>query len=346
VDRASPNFGEIVGSYKGTIDEYVPGFSDMPCYDIPGNPPPYYPQGIGSCGDVDMDFGSSPNLFTDDKGRHLVGEGQKSGVYHAIDPQTMKGVWKQIVGPPSAVGGIVGSTAWDGRAIYGPITVPGYVWSVQQQDGSPRWFGPISDGAHWGPPVATANGALYTVDTGGFLDVFDTRTGAQVAKRPMAFGSAGPQSLSWAGVSVARNTVYAAVGVIGLADGFVVAYRPGGVSNVPKDLGNTGGGGGGGGTTPAGATIMSGPGAASTGYATPAMVTQVGGPLSYLNLDVVQHDVVADQLGPDARPLFRSDLAGFGENKPVQGLDRVQSGQTYGFYCSIHPGMRGSLVVR
>src|SRR3954463_3673150 len=43
-------FGTIVGHYKGNVDEYFPNLSQMPCYDIPGNPPPYYPQGIGSCG--------------------------------------------------------------------------------------------------------------------------------------------------------------------------------------------------------------------------------------------------------------------------------------------------------
>jgi polyvinyl alcohol dehydrogenase (cytochrome) len=136
VNRSSKTFGEITGAYKGTIDEYVPAFSQMPCYDIPGNPPPYYPQGLGQCGDVDMDFGASPNLFKDDKGRELVGVGQKSGVYHVIDAKTMKPVWNQIVGPPSAVGGIVGSTAVDGDAVYGPITVPGYVWSIKRSDGS------------------------------------------------------------------------------------------------------------------------------------------------------------------------------------------------------------------
>src|SRR5205823_12309181 len=45
VDPKSPHFGEIVGSYKGLVDEYFPQLSQMPCFDIPGNPPPYYPQG-------------------------------------------------------------------------------------------------------------------------------------------------------------------------------------------------------------------------------------------------------------------------------------------------------------
>src|SRR5205823_7080733 len=115
-------------------------------------------------------------------------------------------------------GGIVGSTANDGQNVYGPITVPGYVWSVSAARGSWRWVGPIGDGLHWGPPVTLANGVVYSVDFSGFLDAFDARNGALLLKRPLAYGSAGPEALSWAGVSVARNTVYAAVGVLGLAN--------------------------------------------------------------------------------------------------------------------------------
>ena len=76
------------------------------------------------------------------------------------------------------------------------------------------------------------------------------------------------------------------------------------------------------------------------------MVTQVGGPLSFVNLDVAQHDVTADEEGPDGKPLFQSRLVGLGETAPIEGLDRLQAGKTYGFYCSIHPGMQGNLIVR
>jgi plastocyanin len=92
--------------------------------------------------------------------------------------------------------------------------------------------------------------------------------------------------------------------------------------------------------------VVSGPGGSSTGYATPLMTTRVGGPLSFLNLDVVQHDVTSDEKGADGGPLFRSKLIGLGESAPVEGLDKVQSGKQYGFFCSIHPGMRGTLVVQ
>jgi polyvinyl alcohol dehydrogenase (cytochrome) len=358
VNRKSRRFGQIIGSYKGVVDGYFPAAQELPCTDIPGNPPPYYPQGAGACGDIDLDFGAAPNLFTDAKGRKLVGAGQKSGVYHVFDAKTMKKVWTQIVGPPGALGGIVGSTAHDGKSVYGPITIPGYLWSLNASNGAYRWLGPVGDGAHWGPPVSAANGVVYTVDFSGFLDAFDAKSGALLTRRPLALGGGGPESISWGGVSVARNTIYAAVGVLGLADGFVVAFRPGAATDAANDaietvggIGGTGGGGGGGGgggeqPGSAGASVVAGPGAASTGYATPVMTTTKGGKLSFVNLDNVQHDVVAKEKGPDGLPLFRSPLIGLGESAAVKGLDRVKSGTTYEFYCSVHPGMKGQLAIR
>jgi outer membrane protein assembly factor BamB/plastocyanin len=350
VNRRSRGFGKIIGSYKGDIDEYIPGFSQLPCYDFPGNNPPFYPQGLGACGDIDLDFGASPNLITGPDGRKLVGEGQKSGVYHVFEAATMKPAWKQIVGPPTPVGGIVGSTAYDGQAVYGPITAPGYTWSIEAANGDHRWFGVIGDGAHWGPPVAVANGVVYTVDLTGFLDAYDARTGVLLARRPLALGGGGPASLSWGGVAVARNKVYAGVGLGSLSQGFLVAYERGGPTDLPRDaeetIGGILGGGGGGEQGPVGSAIIAGPGATSTGYATPVMITRVGGPLSFVNLDPVQHDVTSEEKGPDGRPLFASKLSGIGEVAPVEGMDRVKSGQTYPFLCSIHPGMRGNLIVR
>jgi hypothetical protein len=350
-DRSSPTFGQILGSYKGTIDEYLPAYSELPCQDFPGNNPPYYPQGIGACGDIDLDFGASANLFTDATGRKLVGVGQKSGVYHVFDAATMKFVWSQIVGPPTPVGGIVGSTAYDGESVFGPVTVPGYLWSVSGTDGAHRWISPTADGAHWGESVSVANGVAYTVDLTGFLDAFDARTGVPLAKRPLLLGGTGtPLSLSWGGVSVARNTIYAAVGITGLDEGFVVAFRRGGVGDavgdVEKTVADVLGGGGPSGPLPAGPGIVAGPGAASSSYATPVMVTSVGGPLSFTNLDLPQHDVVSVDKGAGGAPIFRTPLIGLGQTVPVEGLDAVQAGRTYEFFCSIHPGMRGNLIVR
>ncbi|MFL5884922.1 MAG: hypothetical protein ACJ77M_07620, partial [Thermoleophilaceae bacterium] len=183
--------------------------------------------------------------------------------------------------------------------------------------------------------------------------------GALLAKRPLLLGGSGPASPSWGGVSVARNTIYASVGTGSLSEGFVVAFRPGDVQDAPTDvqqtLGNVlsgggggspppGGGGGGGGS--GGSAIVAGPGAVYTTYATPVATASKGGSLSFVNLDAPAHDVTADQKGPDGKPLFHSALAGLGEVAPVEGLDRVESGKSYGFFCSIHPGMHGTLLVR
>jgi plastocyanin len=186
------------------------------------------------------------------------------------------------------------------------------------------------------------------VDLTGFLDAYDARDGAQLAKRPIAFGGGGPLSLSWGGVSVARNTIYAAVGIRGLDEGLVVAFRPGNLSDARDDAQQTLGElqGGEGPDAPAGPGVLAGPDARDLGYATPVVTAQAGGKLSFTNADIAQHDVTAVQNGPDGRPVFQSRLIGFGQTAPIEGLDRIQAGKSYEFYCSIHPGMRGTLIAR
>ena len=128
-----------------------------------------------------------------------------------------------------------------------------------------------------------------------------------------------------------------------------MAFRRGGPGDVPEDAQETvtglAGGGGPGPGLPAGASVVAGPGAASTTYLTPVMVTKPGGPLTFANFDIAEHDVTSDQT-VGGTPLFSSKLIGLGQTAPVQGLDKVQSGQSYSFHCSIHPGMHGTLIVR
>jgi plastocyanin len=98
------------------------------------------------------------------------------------------------------------------------------------------------------------------------------------------------------------------------------------------------------------------------GYATPVMVVEVGGELNYANFDIVQHDVVHD-VGTDGIankkkdkwcrafkkgecPLFWSPRAGLGDTVAVEGLQNLKSGELYTFLCTLHPGMKGRLVVR
>jgi plastocyanin len=30
----------------------------------------------------------------------------------------------------------------------------------------------------------------------------------------------------------------------------------------------------------------------------------------------------------------------------VEGVEKLQSGKSYAFFCSVHPGMRGTLIVQ
>jgi hypothetical protein len=48
----------------------------------------------------------------------------------------------------------------------------------------------------------------------------------------------------------------------------------------------------------------------------------------------------------EARRCFHSRLGGLGAVVPVEGLDRTTPGKSYGFFCSLHPGRRGTLVLR
>ena len=107
------------------------------------------------------------------------------------------------------------------------------------------------------------------------------------------------------------------------------------------------------------AVIVTGPQATTLGYAPPVIVVQVGGSLTYTNLDLPRHDVVALDSGPDDQPwchdavgpldgghcpLFRTPLIGFGESAQVQGLENLEPLTVYPFHCTIHSGMRGTLV--
>jgi len=72
----------------------------------------------------DNDLGASPNLFTATIGgraRDVVGAGQKSGIYWALDRDTGEELWHTNVGPGSRLGGIEWGTAYDGTHVYAPI---------------------------------------------------------------------------------------------------------------------------------------------------------------------------------------------------------------------------------
>ena len=161
------------------------------------------PQPLGP----DFDFGAGPNLFTTTNpvtGRpeQLLGIGQKSGVYWAVDPATGKVVWQTTIGPADVVfnAGIVYGTATDGRRIYaaeadtsglpytlrgsGPYagqTVTGGSWTaLDPATGKILWQAPDPQGAVDAGFVSTANGIVFAgsqAATGTNMYALDAATG-------------------------------------------------------------------------------------------------------------------------------------------------------------------------
>lgn len=235
----NPDFPKITGVYKGDIEEFFPELEEASACEELEEVDNTFAAGF-ECLQLDLDFGAIPNIWWTSGGKRLMGSGQKSGVYHAVDPVTMEPVWKTLLGHPSAVGGIVGSAAYDGRFLYGPHTVGGYLWSIDKNTGDIRWITPVGDGVHWGNPVTLANGVLYTPDLKGFQNAYDAQSGLPLLARPMGIGGVRDPlhtdyypTLSWGGSTVARGTVYTSVGVgltsaglPSMPNGYVIAFKP------------------------------------------------------------------------------------------------------------------------
>jgi plastocyanin len=107
---------------------------------------------------------------------------------------------------------------------------------------------------------------------------------------------------------------------------------------------------------------VSGPGGPFVGYTVPVMVAAKGDTITYVNADAFPHDVIARHTGPETDwclaagikdklpgvqgcPLFWSSLIGVAQQTPVLGLENIEPGAIYSFFCSIHANMEGTLVV-
>lgn len=106
--------------------------------------------------------------------------------------------------------------------LYGSTNPPGWVFALSARDGSYEWVAPHTgqnDFRHY-EPTSAANGVIYQLDGNGILNVYDASDGSVLLVRPMASDvGATTVSTQSGGVSIARNTVYAAAGE------YVVAYR-------------------------------------------------------------------------------------------------------------------------
>lgn len=95
---------------------------------------------------LDFDLGAAPNLFTVG-GKHLVGIGQKSGVYHVMDATTGKVIWRRQLSTPKPNGGSSGiewGSSFDGKRLYIATWManPGTLFALDPATGHVLWKTP------------------------------------------------------------------------------------------------------------------------------------------------------------------------------------------------------------
>jgi polyvinyl alcohol dehydrogenase (cytochrome) len=172
---------------------YVPGSDDWnvacvanPTPVPPGNPPlpppgPDCPSNTATQPTgPDFDFGSAPNEITYQTStgpKTIIGAGQKSGIYYALDPDTGALLWQTQVGPGSSLGGIEWGSATDGTRIYVaianlygiayPAGSAGSWAALDPKDGTILWQMADPSGAIDIGPVTVANGVVYVGSMGG-----------------------------------------------------------------------------------------------------------------------------------------------------------------------------------
>lgn len=96
------------------------------------------------------------------------------------------------------------------------------------------------------------------------------------------------------------------------------------------------------GTAPTDATVRITQGGFSAEFSPPTSTISQDGTLTIVNDDTATHTVTSDAEGGDGLPLFDVSVPpGATRTLTVEGL----AADSYGFYCRLHPNMRGTLVV-
>jgi polyvinyl alcohol dehydrogenase (cytochrome) len=182
----------------------------------------------------DFDFAQGPMLFTASTAagsRQLVGAGQKSGIFWALDPDTGAVVWATLVGPGGSRGGMQWGSATDGSRVYvasansgrqphtlvpSGVTTRGGSWgALDAATGAILWQTAVPrEGLALGP-LTVANGVVYAgsmARRGTNMFALDAATGAILWKKASG-GSVG------GGAAVAGGTVYWGSGYSKLGQG-------------------------------------------------------------------------------------------------------------------------------
>lgn len=183
----------------------------------------------------DYDFGQGPALFGVGSGntkRELLGAGQKSGIYWALNPDNGEVVWQTKVGPGGELGGLQWGSAVDGQRVYtavsnyrldpyaltvgpgaGTVVRGGFWASLNAETGAKIWEVAASNPPANGAPAGTvatnqgmvtvANGVVFAgaMDAPGTMYAFNAATGEKL----WSFESGGSVN---SGAAVVKGSVY------------------------------------------------------------------------------------------------------------------------------------------
>jgi polyvinyl alcohol dehydrogenase (cytochrome) len=194
----------------------------------------------------DYDFGATPNAGLGPGGRaRFLGVGGKDGTYYSLDPATGALRWATRVVFGGFSGGFIGTTAYDGRAVYGATALgdygrfehgqtltcePGNPADAPMQEPSVHAFDARSgqvlwqadQGASFGPTTVAGGLTVSGVALRDEVDVRDAATGSLVARLPT-------RAPCWSGVATVGDALVLGTGASqqGHPDG-VYAFTPGG----------------------------------------------------------------------------------------------------------------------
>jgi polyvinyl alcohol dehydrogenase (cytochrome) len=171
----------------------------------------------------DYDFASAPNLITyqtANGSKTILGAGQKSGIYFALDPDTGAKLWQTQVGPGSSLGGMEWGSATDGKRIYVSIanlyaipyfTNPGLgsagSWAaLDPATGQILWQTADPYGAIALGPVSVADGVVYVSSMSGNASAA-TMLALDAATGGILWGYAPGSSVN-AGATIVDGVVY------------------------------------------------------------------------------------------------------------------------------------------
>ncbi len=220
--------GQVNWARKCATDDAFTGACNLPT--MPACPNPLGP---------DVDFGAGANLFTATirgEQQSLVGAGQKSGAYWALNASTGAVVWERNVGPSGLLGGIEWGTAVDGQRIYLAIANSGHT-PFRPPNGGGYW-----NGGTWAALDPATGSILWEVEN-NTKDPLNPNVPA-MALGPVTIANGVMYCASMSGTMFALNASsgqtlwsFQAAGSVNAAPAIVngVAYWGSGYHNFPKN---------------------------------------------------------------------------------------------------------------